>query len=302
MKKLNWKSLIADFIIMIVGSFFYAVAIDVFTAPNNIAPGGVTGIATLLNYLSTDVWHLPFEIPIGVATLAMNVPLLIMAWFMVGRPLVLRTLVGLAFSSIAIDVMEPLVAPMVKALQGDGHQMMLVCIFGGVLLGLGVGLILARGGTTGGSEITARVLEKKFPHIPVGKLILIIDACVITASGIVYRDLLSPMYAVVLVFISSLVIDWVVYGGRQGKLAMILSKKQPEVTAAIMEQVKRGVTLLKSQGGYSGADQNTMLVAVRREEVFRLRQLVFEIDPDAFFMLLSTDEVRGLGFMNPHQE
>ena len=135
-----------------------------------------------------------------------------------------------------------------------------------------------------------------------GKLILLVDACVITASGIVYKDLLSPMYAVVLVFLSSLVIDWVVYGGRQGKMVMIMSKKQPQITAAIMDQIQRGVTLLKSQGGYSGADQNTMLVAVRREEVFRLRRLVFDMDPDAFFMLLTTDEVRGLGFMNPHKD
>lgn len=301
LKKINWKSLIADLIVMAVGSLCYALAIDVFTAPNNIAPGGLTGIATMLNYISIQ-YHFPFEIPIGVATLAMNVPLLIMAWFKVGRPLVVRTLIGLALSSIAIDLLEPYVTPMVKALQGSGHEMMLICIFGGVLLGLGVGLILARGGTTGGSEVMARLLEKKFPHIPVGKLILGVDAVIIAVSGIVYQDLLSPLYAVVLVFLSSLVIDWVVYGGRQGKMAMIMSRKQPEITAAIMEQVKRGVTLLKSQGGYSGADQNTMLVAVRREEVFRLRQLVFEIDPNAFFMLLTTDEVRGLGFMNPHKE
>ena len=301
LKKLKWKTLVMDLFVMIVGSLCYAIAIDVFTAPNNIAPGGVTGIATMLNYLSIH-YNFPFEIPIGVATLAMNVPLLIAAWFMIGKPLVARTLVGLTFSSVAIDLLEPYVAPMVKALQADGHEMMLICIFGGVILGLGVGLILARGGTTGGSEVMARLLEKKFPHIPVGKLILCIDAVIIAASGVVYQDLLSPLYAVVLVFLSSLVIDWVVYGGRQGKMAMIMSKKQPEITTAIMERVNRGVTLLKSQGGYSGADLNTMLVAVRREEVFRLRHLVFEIDPDAFFMLLTTDEVRGLGFMNPHKE
>ena len=295
-KKIKWKSLVWDVVVMTVGSLFYAIAIDVFTAPNNIAPGGVTGIATLINYATDGA------VPIGLATLAMNVPLLIAAWFIIGKSLVIRTMFGLAVSSVAIDLLEPWVGDIVKMVQGQGHEMMLICIFGGVLLGLGVGLILSRGGTTGGSEVMARLLEKRFPHIPVGKLILLVDACVITASGIVYKDLLSPMYAVVLVFLSSLVIDWVVYGGRQGKMVMIMSKKQPQITAAIMDQIQRGVTLLKSQGGYSGADQNTMLVAVRREEVFRLRRLVFDMDPDAFFMLLTTDEVRGLGFMNPHKD
>ena len=106
----------------------------------------------------------------------------------------------------------------------------------------------------------------------------------------------------VFVFVGSQIIDRVVYGGRSGKMIMIMSKKQPEITHAIMHNVKRGVTLMKSQGGYSGQDQNTMLVAVRKDEVYRLRKTVFDIDPDAFLMMLTTDEVRGLGFMHPHEE
>ncbi len=291
-RKINWKTIMMDGFFMLLGSLSYALAVDMFSAPNNIAPGGVTGIATMLNYIS--VHHFPFEIPIGLATVAMNIPLLIAAWVVIGHRLVLRTLVGLGMSSLLIDLLEPIIPPF----QGEN---ILTCIFGGVLLGLGVGLILSRGGTTGGSEIVARLLERRFPHIQMGKLILSVDAVVIASSALVYQQLESPLFAVVLVFVSSMVTDWVIYGGRHGKMAMILSKKQPEITAAIMERVNRGVTLLKAEGAYSGSDQKMILCAVRRDETFRLRQLVFEIDPDAFFMMLSTDEVRGYRWLDPHE-
>lgn len=290
--KIHWKTLFLDGVFLLLGSLCYALAVDMFSAPNNIAPGGVTGIATMLNYVSVS--HLPFEIPIGVSTLIMNVPLLIAAWVKIGRRLVVRTIIGLSLSSVMIDMLEPFI----PVFQGEK---ILVCIFGGVLLGLGVGLILSRGGTTGGSEVVARLLERKYPHIQMGKLILAVDAVVIAASAVVYRQMESPLFAVVLVFVSSQVTDWVIYGGRHGKMAMILSKKQPQVTAAIMERVNRGVTLLKAEGAYSGTDQKMILCAVRRDETFRLRQLVFEIDPDAFFMMLSTDEVRGYRWLDPHE-
>ena len=290
--KIHWKTLFLDGVFLLLGSLCYALAVDMFSAPNNIAPGGVTGIATMLNYISVN--HLPFEIPIGVSTLIMNVPLLIAAWVKIGRRLVVRTIIGLSLSSVMIDMLEPFI----PVFQGEK---ILVCIFGGVLLGLGVGLILSRGGTTGGSEVVARLLERKYPHIQMGKLILAVDAVVIAASAVVYRQMESPLFAVVLVFVSSQVTDWVIYGGRHGKMAMILSKKQPQVTAAIMERVNRGVTLLKAEGAYSGTDQKMILCAVRRDETFRLRQLVFEIDPDAFFMMLSTDEVRGYRWLDPHE-
>lgn len=293
LKKFNWRSLVLDFIMIVAGSVCYAIAIGMFSAPNNIAPGGVTGIATLLNYISTE-WNFPFVIPIGAATIVMNVPLIIASWWVLGKSLTIRTLWGILVSSVLVDVLEPYLVPYT-------NDKILVCIFGGVVLGLGVGLIMRRGGTTGGSEVMARLLERKYPHLSVGNLILVVDAVVITMSAIVYGSLENALYAVVFVFIGSQIIDWVVYGGRQGKMAMVLSKKQEEVTAAIMKQVDRGVTLLKAQGGYSGADQKMILCALRRDEVFRLRQVVFEIDPDAFFMMLSTDEVRGYRWLNPHE-
>ena len=290
------KSFIIDLLFIVAGSACYAVAIGMFSAPNDIAPGGLTGIATLLNHLFD--W-----IPIGTATILMNVPLLIVSWFVLSKSMVVRTMCGIVISSVLTDVVSPYVDDLFlsRIVVENGKDPLLVCIFGGALLGLGVGLILRRGGTTGGSEVISRLLEKKFPHMSVGTLILAVDAVVIALSAIVYGHLENAMYAVIFVYIGAQIIDRVVYGGRSGKMIMIISKKQPEISRAIMTKVDRGVTLLKSQGGYSGEDQNTILVAVRKDEVFRLRQTVFAIDPDAFLMMLTTDEVRGLGFMNPHE-
>ena len=292
LKKIDWKNLILDFVMILLGSVFYAVAIGAFSDPHHIAPGGLTGVAILLNYI--------FEwIPIGVATIVMNVPLIIAAWFVLSKSLAIRTMWGIVLSSVMVDLLDPWLKNIYPA--DENANPLLVCIFGGAILGLGVGLILRRGGTTGGSEVISRLLEKKFPHMSVGTLILAVDAVVIALSAIVYGHLENAMYAVIFVYIGAQIIDRVVYGGRSGKMIMIISKKQPEISRAIMTKVDRGVTLLKSQGGYSGEDQNTILVAVRKDEVFRLRQTVFAIDPDAFLMMLTTDEVRGLGFMNPHE-
>ena len=296
LKKIDWKILGWDFLMIVAGSICYAIAIGMFSAPNNIAPGGLTGVATLLNYLFP-------QIDIGIATIAMNVPLIIASWFILNKSMVARTLCGIVVSSVLTDTIQPYVEKLfLSTIVGGSYDPLLVCIFGGALLGLGVGLIMRRGGTTGGSEVISRLLEKKFPHMSVGTLILGVDAVVITLSAIVYGQIENALYAVVFVFVGAQIIDRVVYGGRSGKMVMIMSKKQPEITQAIMTKVDRGVTLLKSQGGYSGQEQNTMLVAVRKDEVFRLRKTVFEIDPDAFLMILTTDEVRGLGFMNPHEE
>ena len=299
LKKIDWKTLGWDFLMILIGSVCYAVAIGMFSAPNDIAPGGLTGIATLLNYASIH-WNWPFELPIGATTIAMNVPLIVAAWFVLNRSMAVRTLMGITVSSVLTDIFSPYLENLYRV--DEGKNPILVCIFGGALLGLGVGLILRRGGTTGGSEVISRLLEKKYPHMSVGTLILVVDAIVITISAMVYGRIEQALYAVVFVFVGSQIIDRVVYGGRSGKMVLISSQKQPEISQAIMTKVNRGVTLLKAQGGYSGNDQNMILCAVRKDEVFRLRQTVFAIDPDAFLMMLTTDEVRGLGFMHPHEE
>lgn len=281
------KTLAADGLLIAVGSLLYAISVVVFSAPNNIAPGGVTGLATLTQYL----WGLP----IGAATIVMNLPLLLAGWRRLGRHFLLRTVAGTVLSSLFTDLLDPI-------LPSYGGDRLLVCLFGGALCGLGLGLILMRGGTTGGSEIAGRLLELKFTHIPIGKLVLAVDGVVIAVSGAVYRNLDSVLYAVLFAFVSALVTDWLIYGGRRGKMALILTDRQEEIAARIMENLDRGVTLLPAIGGYTGNERRMLLCAVRREEAYALKHMVFEMDRQAFFIMLSTDEVRGSGWLDPHEK
>ena len=284
------KGLLTDLLLFNLGSIAYGIAVSMFTAPNDIAPGGVTGIATVINYISRQT--LPVGLPIGMLTLVMNLPLLAAAWLRFGSRMAGRTLLCILFSSVWTDVLGSVLPPF-------RGEMILTCIFGGALMGLGIGLILSRGGTTGGTEIVARLLERRWPHIPIGRLMLMVDGLIIALSALVYRQLESPLYAVVLVFISSQVTDWLVYGGRRGKMAMILSKKQPLLVERIVHELDRGATLLRAVGAYTGKEQNMILCAVSREEIYPLKRLVFKEDPEAFFMVLSTDEVLGLGWQDP---
>lgn len=287
------KQWLLDLLIYNLGSIAFGLSVAMFTAPADLAPGGVSGLATMANFLSRE--HLPFTLPIGGMILLINLPLLVAAWLRLGRTFTYRTLICTVLSSLWVDLLAEIVPPF-------KGELMLAAIFGGALMGLGVGLILSRGGTTGGSEIVANLLERRWPHIPIGKLILGVDGIVIALSAVVYGQLESPLYAVILVFISSLVTDWVVYGGRRGKMAMILCKDPEALTQRVMTELDRGVTLLKAVGGYTGREQQMLLCAVGRAQVFLLKRLVFDTDPDAFFMLLSTDEVVGFGWLDPKNE
>ncbi len=281
------KALLTDLLLYTLGSIAYGLAISLFTAPNAIAPGGVTGLATMVSTLSGRV--LGVSLPIGLLSLVMNLPLLAAAWWRLGGRFTLRTLVCILLSSVWTDLFGAALPPF-------RGERILVCIFGGALMGLGVGLILSRGGTTGGTEIVARLLERRWPHLSIGRLMLLVDGVVIGLSALVYGQLESTLYATVLVFIASLVTDWLVYGGRRGKVALILSACQPQLVERIMTELRRGATLLQGAGAYTGHARNMILCAVSPEEVYPLKRLVLEEDPQAFFMLLSTDEVLGSGW------
>lgn len=282
------KQFFIDMFCYLIGSTAYALSVNIFTVPNHIAPGGLTGVATVLNYLVE-------QIPIGAAILVMNVPLLIASWFRGGRSFTVRTLICTVWVSLVVDVLEPYVPHFVD-------DSLLVPIFGGVLMGFGLGLLYMRGACTGGSEIVARLLERRMPHIPIGRFILIVDAVVVAVAAFVFRDVYSAMHAIILIFVSSRVMDALVYGGNAGKLVMVMSKHEEEIAQAILTKLSRGVTKLSSRGAYSGEDRQVLLCAVRPSQMYTLRRLVVSIDPEAFIIVTSTDEVFGNGFKSAHKE
>lgn len=271
----------ADVVIIAAGSGCFGLSVSLFSAPNDIAPGGVTGLATLANYL--------WGVPIGALTVAVNIPLILIAWWRLGRGFAARTLLGLALSSLVMDTIARYAPPF----SGDR---LLAAIFGGVLTGLGLGLILSRGATTGGAEVVARLLERRWPYVPIGKLILVLDGGVIALSALVYREAESPLYAIILVYVASLLTDRLVYGGRRGKSVLIISRHHAEITRRVLDELSRGVTLLTASGGFTGAPQQVILCAVRRTELYTLKQIISATDPDAFVLLLTADEVLGSGF------
>ena len=197
----------------------YAASVICFSAPNNIAPGGLSGVATMIHYVVPTA-------PIGLTILVLNIPLLVAAWLCISRVFIVRTILCTLLSAVIMDML----APILPTYQGD---MFLVSVMGGVFSGVGLGLIFLRGGSTGGTEIVARLLERRFPYVSVGRLMLIVDAVVIAVSVFVFDNIESAMYAVVLTFVASTLIDALLYGGAAGgKLVLIFSKQQEEIQAA----------------------------------------------------------------------
>lgn len=277
---------LADLLFTILGSIGYALSVNVFTAPNHIAPGGVTGVATLVNYLTGA--------PIGVTILLINVPLLIAAWKFIGHTYTIKTSIATVVVSVVIDGSALFLPPF----RGDT---MLVAVFGGVLAGTGLGLIYMRGATTGGSEVVAGLLERRLPHIPIGRLILLVDAVVVASSAVVYKNLESALYAMILIFVSSSLMDILIYGRHKGKMLLIMTRKEQEVADDILRRLGRGVTMLNATGAYTGDARRVLLCAVRPPEVYELRTLVWDRDPGAFLVVTSTDEILGEGFRAPEK-
>ncbi len=276
---------IKDYTIITFGAALYALSVSVFTAPNNIAPGGLTGIATMLNYL--------FSVPIGVFILIMNAPLFVLGFRVMGRRFAVKTIVATALASGFID----LIAPFVYAFRGDTA---LACIYGGALNGLGLALIFSRGGSTGGSDIIAAVIHRRLPQFSIGHVILAFDTIVITISAVVYNSFENALYAAAAIFVSSRVIDAVIYGvsRNNGKLMMIITEKGSEILAGLLNGVFRGVTVVDAFGGYSGKSKKMLLCALRPNQVFKAKNIVKSFDKNAFIIVANASEVSGTGFRN----
>ncbi len=277
-----WKETVWDIAEYVAGSAVYALSVNCFSAPNEIVPGGATGLATMLHALT--------GLPIGMLILLINLPLLLTAFFRIGKRFALRTLCVTVLVSFVIDISEPFL-PVFRG------EKILAAIFGGLLSGIGLALVLLRGATTGGSELAARLLQKRFSHLSIGRLILIVDAAVIALSALVFDGLSAAMYAAILVFVSTLMMDKMIYGGEEGRLLLIITPHPRPLVQAVTEQIQRGVTLLRGQGGYTGQERAVLLCAVRRTQLSALRRLIRATDPAAFTMVVTTQQVFGEGFL-----
>ena len=238
-------------------------------------------MATLINYLT--------GLPIGAVLLVANIPLFLIAFKVFGLKFVARTGVMTVMSAVFIDVAANYLTPY----SGDK---LLASLFGGFLTGLGYGLVFARGATSGGTDVVGRLLQKKFRHIPMGTMVMIMDMMVVILSGFVYKNIESMLYAAIVFFVSGRVSNYVIYGAGNGKLLMIVSPKGDDIAREIVTETKRGVTIVPVQGAYTGQQQRLLLNVVRPGEVQRIYRIVRRVDKDAFVMITAADEILGYGF------
>ena len=277
------KSYTADLLITILGAALYALSVDCFTAPNDIAPGGVTGLATLLNSL--------IHTPIGAVSLLLNAPLFIWGALESGKRFIVRTVIAVVIVSLMIDGFA------LFGLVYTGDRM-IAAIFGGILSGLGLGLILLRGGSTGGTDIIARNLHRRFPYLSVGRIVFLSDAVVIILSAVVYSSIENALYAVITIFVSTKLIDTVIIGFSRdnGKLMLIVTSHPLLVRDRITIREDRGVTLLNAQGGYSHLPLGVIMCAVRSHDVYRIKNAVLSVDDNAFIVIMTAGTIAGNGF------
>lgn len=286
-KKKTVLDTVTDVLFWLAGTFLYALSVQVFVAPNALAAGGVTGIATTINYLFP-------VLPTGVLIFAINIPLFIISWIVFGRQFIIRTIIATAMNSVFVDV----IPQFVPAYEGEK---LIAALFGGLLCGIGLGLVFRHGATTGGMDIATRLVRLKLPHISTGTMTLLLDFCVILFAGLCYRSVDSVLYSVIVIFMSGKAMDSVIAGMGHGRMLMIVSDHPQEITADINNETGRGVSLLPVQGGFTGDEKKMLLCVVRAHEVAKVRKIVKRYDEKPFIIITESSEVLGLGFKD-HNE
>lgn len=280
MKKLL-KHPVTDILVIAFGGLVYALSVVVFLNPNNIVPGGVTGIAMVINHV------FPF-LPIGVLIIVINIPLFIAGAKFEGRPFLIKSVIGTAFSSVFIDLLDGIFY--------YTEDQILATLYGGILMGLGLGIIFTRGATTGGSDIVSRLFKRKFPHVSMGRMMLVLDLIVISFAAAVFGHFSFALYAIVGIYVSSLVIDKVLYGFDLDKVAFIITALPSEVFSAIDDELDRGATILHGEGAYSGKPTKVIMCAIKVRQIAQFKDLVRNVDPNSFVIISDAREVLGDGF------
>ena len=273
--------------IIALGSVIYALAFDWFVAPNQIAMGGVTGLAQIVNAL------LPV-LPVGVMTIAINVPLFLAGWRLLGSHMLVTSLFATAVSSLAIDAIAAIhtFAPM---------EPLLAALYGGAAMGVGLGLVFSQGATTGGTDIIGKLMKRKFPWLPTGKLVMIPDMAVVALAAAVFGTVNAALYGLIQMYLLGKVMDAVLYGWDISRVAYIITDRWEEVSRRLLD-MERGVTLLQGQGAYTGTEKRVLLVAFRQQEIVPIKGMLRQIDPKAFFIVCDAHEIFGEGFGDYQKE
>lgn len=275
--------LVKRYALILLGAAVYALAFDAFFVPNGVAFGGVTGLAQIIHFFVP-------ALSVGALVIVFNVPLFFAGWRLLGGKLLVSSLFAMTASSLFIDLF-PLIftfAPM--------EDTLLACLAGGVVLGVGLGIIFLQGSTTGGTEIVARLLKLRLAWLPMGKLLMAADLVVVALVALVFREVNTALYGVVALYLSTFVMDRVLYGMDNAKVAYIISDKPDDIAQVILHELDRSVTFLHGQGGWSGAEKKVILCAFKQRQIVAVKETVRKADPDAFMIVTAAHEVLGEGF------
>jgi uncharacterized membrane-anchored protein YitT (DUF2179 family) len=269
-----------DYTLMTFGALLAAVSVDVFLIPNNVVMGGVTGASMLLHTFAGT--------PVGLVTLLANIPLFILGFrYLGGLVFGLRTLYATAVMAIAIDLLAPYLRPVT-------NDPLLYTLYGGLLDGLGVGLVFRARGTTGGTDIVARLLERRYGYQP-GRSMLLMNVAVFAIAFVFYGPE-KVLYALLVAFVGSRALDNTLSAGSGARQALIVTTQPDAVTQALLHDLGRGVTMLEGYGGYTGAERGVLLCVVSRAELSFLKAIISRVDPQAFAVIGEAGEVLGEGF------
>lgn len=294
--KRNRFKMLKDYLLVIIGSIITAVGMSVFLIPNKIAPGGVSGIATVIYHLSNGT------LPVGIITLVLSIPLFIIGIKYIGRRFIVRTLFGTVLLSSIVDVSQPLAGHFIQLYLTRPESsyytpdILLYSVFGGLFMGVGLGLVFRTGATTGGTDLAAKIINHLIPNFTIGQILLFIDTSIILFATIAFKSFVIGLYAMVTLFIMSKVIDAVLEGVNFAKAVYIISDKSDEIAKKILHDLDRGVTALKGTGMYTGQDRAVLMCVLQRAQISQVKQIVKAIDPDAFVILADVREVLGEGF------
>ena len=265
----------------IFGSAVFAAGFAFFLQPNDLSPGGISGLALLIVELTGFG-------TVGMVSILMNLPLFILGGLKIGKQFFAGSLIGMILSSALIDGFNALHLPSVEPI--------IAIVYGGVICGVGLGIVFVNGTSTGGSDILVRLLKLRYRNVPIGQISLIFDAAVVLLTGIVFRDMNKALYTGITVYLCGKMVDAVVYSFDYSKVAMIISSEYEAIAREVGIRLDRGATFLHGEGSYSGKETKVVLVAIKKQQLAQLKELVMHLDPSAFVIVQEAHQVLGDGF------
>lgn len=279
------RKILIKIILITFGALVYSMGISIFLDPNNLAPGGTTGIAIIINKITS--------LKTGTLVLLINVPILVFGWWKFGTKFILSTIYVTFVSSFFINAINTHIIANYGVIT---HDFLLSGVAGGSLMAIGMAVVFRQGATTGGTDIIIRALRQKYKHIKSGTIFIITDAIIVSASAIIFKNIEIALYAAITIVVSNFVLDFVLYGGDSAKILYVISDNQEKIARRILDEIEIGVTYLKAEGAYTQNNKKVIMCVCRKYNYTRIREIVREEDSNAFFIVSSANEVFGDGY------